>query len=82
MTSQRISVRISAVLERGLRQCALTAGKPESELVREALQEYLSKRVGVSAYDLAREAGLIGCFKSGAKDLSTTRRHFRGFGER
>ena len=82
MGSHRISIRIGAVLERGLRQSALTAGKPESELVREALQEYLSKRAGASACDLAREAGLIGCFKSGPKDLSTNRRHFRGFGER
>jgi hypothetical protein len=29
-----------------------------------------------SAYELAQEAGLIGCVRQALKDLSTNRRHF------
>jgi hypothetical protein len=39
------------------------------------------KRVKRSAYDLAREAGLIGCAKGLPKDLATNKRYFEGFGK-
>lgn len=34
-----------------------------------------------SAYELFKEAGLIGCAKGLPKDLSTNKRYFAGFGK-
>jgi len=57
------------------------SGRPESVLVREALEKYLGEDTpSQSAYSLARNAGLIGCVRGGPSDLSTNREHFRGFG--
>jgi hypothetical protein len=60
-------------------------GQPESALVREALETYLGQSAEPRpAYELAEEAGLIGLIgrghKAPAKDRSTARRHFEGFG--
>ena len=82
MSSQRITVRISESLVRRLKQQAGMKRRPESALVREALENYLAEApASRSAYDLAREAGLIGCVRRGPSDLSTNRKHFEGFGE-
>jgi hypothetical protein len=56
-------------------------GKKESEVVREALEAYLVDRgSSVTCYDLALKAGLIGAARDAPRDLSTSRKHFRGFG--
>jgi predicted DNA-binding protein len=56
-------------------------GRPQSVLVREALEKYLAEDTPFhSAYSLARSAGLIGCVRDGPSDLSTNREHFQGFG--
>lgn len=82
MSSQRITVRISESLVRRLKQQAGMKRRPESALVREALENYLGEApTSRSAYDLARAAGLIGCVRRGPSDLSTNRKHFEGFGE-
>ena len=50
--------------------------------MRQALEEFLSKhREEKTAYDLALEAGLIGCAPGAPKDLSTNKRYFKGFGK-
>jgi len=50
--------------------------------VRIALEAYLGRGSSpTSAYELAEEAGLIGCAGRAPKDLSTNRRHFEGFGK-
>jgi predicted DNA-binding protein len=83
MSSQRITVRVSESLVKRLKKHADSKGQPESALVREALENYLSAApASGSAHDLAREAGLIGCVRGEASDLSTNRKHFEGFGER
>lgn len=82
MTSHRITIRVPEHLERRLRNRSRLKGQTESNLVREALEQYLglpSDRR--SAYELAREAGLIGSIKRAPRDLSTNRRHFEGFGK-
>jgi len=57
-------------------------GAGESAVVRQALEEFLSKhREEKTAYDLALEAGLIGCAPGAPKDLSTNKRYFKGFGK-
>jgi hypothetical protein len=80
--AKRLSVRVEPRLLAGLRRRAALARTSESAIVRDALETYLSTTpAGLSAYDLALQAGLIGCVKSGPRDLSTNLRHFEGFGE-
>ena len=81
MSSNRISIRISEELRANLAAEAAAAGKPESELVREALAEYLASRDrGESAYEVAKRLKLLGCVKDAPPDLSTNPDHFEGFG--
>lgn len=82
MSSQRITIRVSESLVQRLKKHAGMKGRSESALVREALENYLGEALAPgSAYDLARNAGLIGCVRRGPSDLSTNHEHFRGFGE-
>lgn len=82
MASNRISVRLPATLTERLRKRSRIGGKSESELVREALEGYLAQGSGeVTAYELAKGAGIIGTIKNLPKDLSTNRRYFKGFGK-
>ena len=81
MATDRISVRINRQLRRGLQEQASLNGKKESDVVREALESYLVDRGGsVTCYDLASQAGLIGAARNAPRNLSTQRKHFRGFG--
>lgn len=65
-----------------LRRQSRTHGLTESDLVRQALEKYLMSSPEVrSAYDLAEDAGLIATVKRAPQDLSTTKRHFQGFGD-
>ena len=86
MSSDRITIRVPQALGQRLRSRSRMKGQAESELVREALESYLGQSSGDRpAYELAEEAGLIGCVRRGpgspAKDLSTDSRHFEGFGK-
>lgn len=86
MASDRITIRIPETLGQRLRHRSRLKGQPESELVREALETYLGQSTDACpAYELAEEAGLIGCIgrgaKSPAKDLSSNPRHLEGFGK-
>jgi hypothetical protein len=82
MVSQRITVRVPAPLEAGLRLRSRVEGQTPSDLVRVALECYLrgGERTS-SAYELAESAELIGCVRRAPKNLSTNRRHFEGFGK-
>ena len=82
MASHRITVRVPKTLGALLRERSRAKGETPSDLVRVALETYLG-RAGTShsAYELAEEAGLIGCVRRAPKDLSTNRRHFEGFGK-
>lgn len=82
MASQRISVRVPGKIVQRLRERSRATGKRESEVVRHALEEYLSKSSdGKTAYDGFLEAGLIGCAPGLPKDLATNKRHFKDFGK-
>ena len=81
MPTQRFTVRIPSSLSQRLRVCAQLRGQSESD-IREALEHHLQKKLkGVSAYDVFKAAGLIGCAKGAPKDLSTNKKYFKGFGE-
>jgi len=80
--AERFTVRIPSGLSQRLRVFAQSRGQSESEVIREALEHHLRrKRKGVSAYDVFKAAGLIGCAKGLPKDLSTNKKYFKGFGE-
>jgi predicted DNA-binding protein len=86
MAPDRITIRIPETLEQRLRHHSRMRGQSESALIREALEAHLGKPTETrTAYELAEEAGLIGCIgrgpKSPAKDLSTNPRHLEGFGK-
>lgn len=80
MSSSRITVRLPESLTSRLRTRSRSEGRSESKVVRQALEQYLAGSAQ-SAYDLAKEAGVVGVIKSVPKDLSTSRRHFKGFGQ-
>jgi len=82
MASQRITVRIPKALGALLRDRSRAKGQTPSDLVRVALETHLGRAGNSrSAYELAEEAGLIGCAGRTPKDLSTNRRHLDGFGK-
>jgi predicted DNA-binding protein len=82
MASERITIRLPQAVRQRLRNRSRLKGRSESELVREALESYLGQSGGERpAYELAEEAGLIGCVRGAPKDLSADLRHFEGFGK-
>jgi hypothetical protein len=83
MASHRITIRVPGALATLLQERSVTEGQTPSQLVRVAVQEYLGARSRPrTAYDVAKEAGLIGCLKGAPIDLSTNPRYFEGFGKR
>lgn len=81
MASERITVRVSKDLSARLLHESRARGQTPSDLLRLALHAYLG-RTGrsESAYEIAEEMGLIGSVRRAPKDLSTNRRHLKGFG--
>jgi metal-responsive CopG/Arc/MetJ family transcriptional regulator len=78
---KRITIRITESLVKRLKKRAGMRRLSDSALVSEALEAYLGEAsTSGSAYDLAREAGLIGCVRAGPSDLSVNRKHFEGLG--
>jgi hypothetical protein len=78
MPSERLSVRIDAVIRRNLSKEASRVSKSESDLVREALEAFLSKQTSKpSCYDLAKELGIIGSVQRAPSDLSANKKYFR-----
>ena len=80
MSDERLTIRISRELRGKIDQGAREMQKDQSQVVRDALDAYLSP--SVSAYDSFKKAGLIGIIKKGPSDLSTNKKHMRGFGRK
>jgi predicted transcriptional regulator len=78
MKAERLTIRISDDLRNRLRARAKAGGTDESEVVRLALEQYITPPI--SAYEAFKKAGLIGIVRSGSKDLSTNKKHMEGFG--
>jgi len=82
MASDRITVRVPQALTTRLRNRSRAKGTTESEVVREALENYLRHSGGErSAYEMAEEAGIIGSARNAPRDLSTNPRYLKGFGK-
>ena len=80
-------LELGAELERRVEELARVTGMPATEVVREALDEYASRRsngtepaASETLYDRAKRANLIGCLKGAPADLSTNPTHMEGFG--
>ena len=64
------------------RRCAGRDSLAILRLIREAVNRYLREtKPRRSAYDMFKEAGLIGCIRGGPKDLATNPKYMEGFGE-
>ena len=78
---ERISVRIDPRLKRELEIEAGRKGVRPSDIVREALEEHVRRRLPrESCLDIAHRIGLIGSAKGLPSDLSTNPEHMEGFG--
>lgn len=76
MASVHVSIRIPADLRRRIER----EGRSISDVVRSALKEYVATTAKQeTCYDLALRLGVIGSARNALRDLSTNRRHFRGF---
>ena len=83
METGRVTVRLDAEMRRRLEMFSDLRAKTPSDVVREALSGYLpSGDQDRSCYDLARDQGLVGAVRNAPRDLSTNRKHLRGFGRR
>jgi len=81
MTNHRISVRISRALQKQIASLARQTGKTESDITRQALEDYCQKQtVQKSAYEGFLQAGLIGDATGLPSDLSTNPKYMEGFG--
>jgi hypothetical protein len=72
-----ITVKLPEVLAAWLSRRAKALGRPQSDLVREALERSRTGQDGLSCHDvMADVCGTV----EGPKDLSTNPRHLNGFG--
>ncbi|MEQ1824539.1 MAG: ribbon-helix-helix domain-containing protein [Pirellula sp.] len=82
MATDRLSLRLPEPLRLGIESLCELTGRNESDLVREAIEEYLARSATLpTCYDLAKKTGVIGCVNSGKADLSTNPKHMDGFGK-
>jgi hypothetical protein len=73
-----ISVKLPDALASWLSRRASELGRPQSELVREALQRSKTGTSGQTCHDLFGDVcGIV----DGPRDLSTNPKHMNGFGE-
>jgi hypothetical protein len=78
---ERINVRVERRLKQDLEAEAREKGVSPSDIVRQALEEHLRRRVpGETCLDLARRIGVLGSAKGLPADLSTNPDHMEGFG--
>jgi predicted DNA-binding protein len=81
MKDYRIAVRFPATLHQRLKAAAARSGTGQSDVIRAAVERQLAaESETLTAYELARKAGLIGAVRGARRNLSTNPRHFDGFG--
>ncbi len=81
MKDYRITVRLTAELRRRLKDAAHRSGTRESDIVRGAVErQFAAEEREITAFERAKNAGLIGAVRGARRDLSTNPKHFRGFG--
>ena len=82
MSDNRITFRLASKLRNQLRRRAKSLGKPQTEIVRVAVEKELSEAARPPTfYDALVESGFLGCIPDAPPDLSTNKRNMEGFGE-
>lgn len=77
----RINVRVDKQVKKDLEDLARARSVRPSDIVREALEEYLGRRkLPESAFDLAVRAGILCAVKGLPSDLSMNPVYREGFG--
>ncbi len=78
---ERINVRIEKQLKQRLEAEAREMGVRPSDVVRQALEDYVSRHAPPSnCRELAERLGILGSAKGLPADLSTNPDHMEGFG--
>jgi metal-responsive CopG/Arc/MetJ family transcriptional regulator len=81
MPKTKIAFRIDADLLKQLETAAHNKGVNESDVIREALGEYLLRfQHDRSCLDVASSLGVVGADTTLASDLSTAKHHMKDFG--
>jgi hypothetical protein len=76
-----LTIKVPDQLDEKLRQAAKRRRTKKASIVRAALTEFLNGQpqpAGRSCHDLAKH--LAGCVTGGPRDLSSNKRHLRGYG--
>lgn len=78
---ERINVRVEARLKQQLEAEAREKGVRPSDIVRQAIEEHMRRRVPQeNCRQLAERLGILGSAKGLPADLSTNPVHLEGFG--
>jgi len=81
MSDRRITIRISAPIQKKMAALIKQSGRTESDIVRNALETYFEQQAPVkTAYDAFLESGLIGDAPELPSDLATNPKYMEGFG--
>ena len=77
-----LTLKISPMLEQQLRRMSEQTGLSKSELVRRALQAFLTQFNAVSPFvsALDQAGDLVACFSGGSADLSSNPEYLKDFG--
>ena len=75
-----VTLKLPAALALRLKQTVARRGTTQSKIIRDALEAHLgaSSGKGQSCLDLARD--LAGSVRGGPADLSSNKRHLKGYG--
>lgn len=77
-----LSIKLPSALDRRLAALVKRRGVGKSEIVREALAQYLIGSTEARKGSVAELAGdLVGCVKDAPRDLSSHPRHLADFGK-
>lgn len=81
MKDTRITVRLAARLHQRLKDAARRSGIHESAIMRGAVErQFAAEDDEITAYERAKEAGLIAAIRGAPRDLSTNPKRLDGFG--
>ena len=75
-----VTLKLPAALALRLKQTVARRGTTQSKIIRDALEAHLgaASEKGQSCLDLARD--LAGSVRGGPADLSSNKRHLKGYG--
>lgn len=80
MHNNRVTFRISGQLMAQVEELAAQRGVSESEVMRDAVEKAVrTTDEQDTCHDRARRLGIVGSAKRLPRDLSTSKKHFKGF---